>query len=129
MGPHTKRHVNMAYQCTKCGNKYSAPKAVKLHAKTHSVKKQYRCSAPSCVFTHYSKSKVQEHEVLDHGFAKKHQCKKCGVMLASTQKLAHHTARCNVGVFPCTYCNKKLLSKSALTLHVRSLHEHTGLPP
>lgn len=94
----------MKYECDECGEKFSTNRRLKVHMITHRVDVRYKCKYCSADFE--TARLLKDHRDTDH-----------------VEDLKESFATKS---FLCAVCGKKLLTKNAITAHIRS---HNGEKP
>lgn len=124
---HRARHVKQKeYQCTKCDKKFHVRSSLLSHMETHRLNKDYVCHICGNAFK--SRHSLRMH-AMRHNIDRFHVCKYCNSTFRCYDGLKYHwvvyhpeeVKRRNLTVFPCSYCDKVLATK---TQHARHMAKH-----
>ncbi|XP_077295507.1 uncharacterized protein LOC143917796 [Arctopsyche grandis] len=122
-----KRHMSIhfpKYICHVCGRFYPSIEHMKLHAKTHEMKKYIKtCEICNKTFkgSHYLWMHMRTHSDFKH----LHKCPHCSERFTTYYMRAKHLMDVHndePNKFKCKLCPKQYLMSSALTAHVKKAH-------
>ncbi|XP_062600811.1 zinc finger protein 808-like isoform X2 [Saccostrea cucullata] len=124
---HRKRHTDVkSFPCTKCNKKFHVRSSLISHLQTHRTYRDFVCHICGNAFK--SRPSLRMH-AKRHDMDRCHVCKYCNKTFRCYDGLKYHwvvyhpeeVQKRNLTVFPCSYCDKVLATK---TQHARHLAKH-----
>ncbi|KAK9738161.1 Zinc finger, C2H2 type [Popillia japonica] len=110
--------------CSTCGKKFSSKTSMRVHMKSHSNERLYKCKL--CSYAGRTASAVYVHmSTHENDFC---ICEVCSKSFKSMRNLNDHLRRVHSETrkHECNYCGKKFIDKYILSIHIR---RHTGARP
>merc|ERR1712129_99855 len=108
------------HKCLHCKYSTNSKHSLKIHIRTHTKEKPYKCN--QCGDRFITNSQLCAHQKRYHALIKKYKCSFCCKAFVKKRELTHHT-RTHTGekLFKCSFgnCNKILASKRALSDHLK----------
>lgn len=121
---HMRLHTNeKPYSCDQCA--YRSRYRLRQHLLVHTKMKPFACRR--CPFKTACKSNLRRH-MRTHTGIKRYECNYCGLRTTEKDSLNNHIKRRHTKEkpFSCTLCDFKSVTKSSITIHMRT---HTKEKP
>ncbi|XP_069356167.1 zinc finger protein 684-like isoform X3 [Maniola hyperantus] len=110
-------------QCDQCGKSYP-PGYIKIHMRTHSSDRPYRCKF--CPKAFKVPGSLHSHVLWNHKRTRNHKCEVCNATFISSSSRSSHIRKNHLKEkkYGCESCSKRFFSKSELQRHSLT---HTGV--
>ncbi|XP_023955166.2 zinc finger protein 26 [Bicyclus anynana] len=110
-------------QCDQCGKSYP-PGYIKIHMRTHSSDRPYRCKF--CPKAFKVPGSLHSHILWNHKRTRNHKCEVCNATFISSSSRSSHIRKNHLKEkkYGCESCSKRFFSKSELQRHCLT---HTGV--
>ncbi|XP_063631007.1 zinc finger protein 816-like [Cydia splendana] len=119
----TARHAPVTlFVCEQCGRVLQNSTLLRQHQEQHQAVRTFACNL--CPKSFAVKTTLEKH-LRTHTGEKPFQCSKCPLAFTAKGNLKRHYKVAHEGIrenVPCTICGRHLSTKSALALHVSTVH-------
>lgn len=120
LNTHKLRHSEPGFMCNECGKRFTTKLSLKLHMRSHSDDRPYKCV--TCLATFKAEKTLHEHRMI-HTQEKPHECDVCKRRFRTlSQKKNHWFLHTGLRPHVCQICNKDFNRPWNLRLHMKT-HE------